>query len=119
MPTYSTRLAAASITVAAGRVLAFTVPAGHRVVVRQVSGQAASGAGVALLLYIGGGGPLVHRASFPAGSDNTTSQDVRVVYHEGEACYVRALVAAVDYALHGYLLAGAGGPLTPGTLPSP
>ena len=101
------------------KVLAFTVPTGHRIVIRGIHGQAAAGTGVALLIYLGPGGPLLLRAPFPAGSDSTCNLEARIVLHEGEACYVRAIVANVDYSLHGYLLTGTGGPLFPGQLPAP
>lgn len=118
MATYSTRLAAGTVQVSSNRVQAFVVPAGHRIVVRTIAGQAASGSGVALLLYLAINGPLMFRAPLPASSENSVGIETRVVYHENEACFVRALVANVDYSLHGYLLLGSGGPLSAASEPA-
>lgn len=118
MGAYSTRLATGTAVVASNRVLAFTVPAGNRVVIRQVSLQQSPGAGVAFLLYLGSGGPFLLRAELPQGSGSFLNIECRTVYHEGEQCYARALVNNADFSLHGYILKGPGGPMTPTTLPA-
>lgn len=116
MATWSTRLATGTVTVAQNRVLAFTVPMGHRVVVKYACTQQATAAGAAVLFYLGSGGPWLARVDSTSG-DPGTSVEMRLTLHEGEQLYVRALINAADFSLHGYLLDGAGAPLVPGTLP--
>lgn len=117
MPVFSTRLATGTLTVAAGKSLAFTVPAGYRAVIRYLSYRATYAAGVGLLIYLNSGGPFLARVDSPANTAYV-NLELRLTYHEGESCYLQTLVNQSDYSLHGFMLQGSGGPLIPGSLPA-
>jgi hypothetical protein len=115
---FSSRLYAATVPAGSNRYLAFTVPAGHRVVVRHVFTAATAASGNAVILYVGSGGPEVFRA-VPAASSMVALVDTRTTFHEGEQCFVRALTTTAIVALDGFILEGGGGPLTPSSATRP
>jgi hypothetical protein len=117
IPAYSTRLYLGSITVAQSYVHLFTVPAGYRVVIRDIELNQVGGASNELLLHSFISGPTLFRATSPTGSSGT-SHTVRIVLHEGESCYGRALGVTAALCLSGYLLFGPGAPLVPTVLPT-
>ena len=119
MATYSTRLALGTLDPAAGYVRAFTVPMGYRVVIRTIYCASTYVAGNLFILYLGPASGELIRTAVPSATQNFFIADTRVVLHEGENCYVRAIGATQVWSLHGYLLVGAGAPLVPVTLPAP
>ena len=116
MTTYSTRLSAGVVGTAAAA--AFTVPAGHRVVVRHVYVIQVGAGGTGVILYLYPGSIELFRA-VPSPSTSAYHADVRLVFHEGETCQLRALGTTAVTSLNGYLLAGAGGPLSSGATTKP
>jgi hypothetical protein len=98
--------------------LLFTVPAGHRAILRDASSNQAHGTGAYTELYLGSGGPLLAR--YVPSADNywhITGQ--HIVFHEGESCYGLQHLTGAMGQLSGYLLVGSGGPLTVASLPAP
>lgn len=113
MTTYSSRLWRGEILVATGAAVIFTVPAGKRVVVRDVSGHFTAGTTPALLLHaVSANIPFlrVSASTVPGGFQWTGRQ----VIHEGENCYTSILGTggAARFTVSGYVLDGAGGALT-------
>ena len=116
---YSTRLYAGWFGAALEqRGLLFTVPAGHRAIIRDASSNQSFQTGARVDLYLGPGGPLLTRYTpGQEGGWHITGQ--HIVLHEGESCYGLQHLTAAEGQLSGYLLIGSGGPLTVTSLPAP
>jgi hypothetical protein len=114
---YSTRLAA--LLVNSGQTVnAFTVPAGHRAVIKSVDTNQVGGASVGMRIRLAGTNRLLLRVATPTGAVDIHWYGHQVV-HENETATVTADGAAGDIAISGYLLTGAGGPLGTTTKPGP
>jgi len=100
-------------TLGAGQQLVvFTVPTGQRVVVKSLEVSQVGSTTAGVRLRINGKAGILIRVPTPAGSIATHWYGHQVL-HEGEAANCIADGAAADIGISGYLLTGAGGPLTP------
>jgi hypothetical protein len=110
---FSTRIWSGTLNAISTLTTVATVPAAHRIVLREIFLNCAPASGVALLIYLGPANHMVSRVDAPSG-DAGRRIDSRLVFHELEQIQLRMLVAAGNIALSGYLLTGAGGPVAAG-----
>lgn len=97
--------------------LLFTVPAGHRAIIRDASSNQTFQTGAHTDLYLGPGGPLLARY-VPAAESYWHVTGQHIVLHEGESCYGLQHLTGAMGQLSGYLLLGSGGPLVVTGLPA-
>lgn len=114
---FSTRLFAGLIQAGTTQLPLFKVPAGYRVVVREIYVASAPSATNFFILYLQPAGLEVSRV-LPGGNAGSAVEERRTVFHEGEEARGRMTVAAGSVQLSGYLLTGAGAPMMPTTLPA-
>lgn len=100
---------------ASGNVTLFKVPVGHRVVITDLHGVTFASSGVSVTLFnLGLAGPLFRVVG---SSGMALDWQGRAVLHENETAYAQSTAQARFY-VSGWLLTGAGGPLTPVILPT-
>lgn len=119
VPAYSTRIFVGSIQKTANYVDIATVPAGHRLIVVQITVNWPTATDNALMLTLKY--PLFETLRVLQSSTAVEALwEGRIVYHEGETLQLRQLGSSASAGVYvgGYLFSGAGAPMIPGALPA-
>ena len=116
-PVYSTRLFAGRVNAGTTYTRVLTVPAGHRIVIRDVHVLQGGGTGNATLFRVAG----IVIECFRVYPDTATSSgryEGMTVLHENEGLEVSARNLLADIYMSGHIFTGTGGPMSPSVLPA-